>query len=212
MAYVRATAERVYGRRDLLVCCCGSFRRGKATTGDVDILISPQTQRGAALPLGLLIDRLTAEGFVIHHLRLGGSSFSKKADVPIFDPGRDSRWSQIPVERKKGGAAGGAGSKRDRPWGDGGGAGAAAAASAAPPPPNLPDNFVPWDKLEKLPSSDYEHESFMGMCRLPSATAGAASSKAADGAAVAAAAGIQRVARRIDIKSYPRDIWAFALM
>ena len=76
----------------------------------------------------------------------------------------------------------------------------------------LPPDAVLWDDAEKLPTKDYKSESYMGVCRLPpavatvrAATAGAAASS------TSTTAPETRRARRIDIKSYPRDIFAFAV-
>ena len=40
--FVHAAAERVYGKDNVSITCCGSYRRGKSTSGDVDILVSTQ--------------------------------------------------------------------------------------------------------------------------------------------------------------------------
>lgn len=78
-------------------------------------------------------------------------------------------------------------------------AGTAAASSstpASPPPPRLPGKRVRGTidadaVFEWLPSSHYDHHTYMGICRLP---------------------GEGRLFRRLDIKSYPREIFAFALL
>ena len=92
IATVRAAAYKVYGGRNRVVLVpCGSYRRGAATSGDVDILIAPPTCTGEALPLPPLLRELEKTGFLIYTLRGGqgwGSDARTKTKV------RMASWSE----------------------------------------------------------------------------------------------------------------------
>eukprot|EP00033_Pygsuia_biforma_P002398 GCRY01002656.1.p1 GENE.GCRY01002656.1~~GCRY01002656.1.p1 ORF type:complete len:298 (-),score=75.30 GCRY01002656.1:710-1603(-) len=53
---------------DLILEICGSYRRGKAICGDIDILITHPTFDRPLSLLPLLVQKLTATGFLFHHL------------------------------------------------------------------------------------------------------------------------------------------------
>ena len=63
---VKEAAIQCFGK-EIQVECCGSYRRGKPTCGDVDILISPN-KRGANIHLDTLIVFLEKDGFLLERL------------------------------------------------------------------------------------------------------------------------------------------------
>ena len=86
LAFVRAAACRVYGSGggaaaggggggggEPIVMCCGSYRRGKPTSGDVDILIAPPVNTGSTYSLEPLLRELEAARFLLHRLTDGAS-------------------------------------------------------------------------------------------------------------------------------------------
>ncbi|RYH12931.1 hypothetical protein EON65_36920, partial [archaeon] len=72
---VQTSAKELFGNIECLAC--GSYRRGKPSSGDVDILIAPSTEMGTdylpANALLQLIDKLSAAGFLTDHLSMPSS-------------------------------------------------------------------------------------------------------------------------------------------
>ena len=68
---VKEAACRIAGHSNLKVLPCGSFRRGKSSSGDVDVLISDPTP-GSNFDLIPLLATLHREGFLIDDLALPG--------------------------------------------------------------------------------------------------------------------------------------------
>jgi len=75
--YLKQVAHKV--DKDLFIMICGSYRRGRKTSGDIDVLLShPKlpTQRqlgnpekyGAESYINLFVDKLTKDGFLLDHL------------------------------------------------------------------------------------------------------------------------------------------------
>lgn len=52
--------------------CCGSFRRGRPTCGDVDILLAPPPDQENITMLPSLLKQLEQSGFLTDHLALPG--------------------------------------------------------------------------------------------------------------------------------------------
>ena len=67
---VRETAQRLVGDRELECVTCGSYRRGKATCGDVDVLIKVGDGDSPHSLLLRIIHELMAMGFLIDHFAL----------------------------------------------------------------------------------------------------------------------------------------------
>ena len=71
---VRAVAH--FHPVEIEVVCCGSYRRGRPSSGDVDILIAPVKRSGTNLRLSPFIDQLTSEGFLTLDLRQSVGQFA----------------------------------------------------------------------------------------------------------------------------------------
>lgn len=76
---VERACEVVYAPGAMRVYVCGSGRRGAATSGDVDILVTPRTQRGFTPDLNPLLAHLTRTGFLLDVLR--GNKYHKEKPV-----------------------------------------------------------------------------------------------------------------------------------
>jgi DNA polymerase/3'-5' exonuclease PolX len=81
VAAVQAAALQLFPANDLFLTCCGSYRRGQASSGDVDILLAPRSRPGSPAapgrafgyfyPLQELVRSLKASGFVVRELKEG---------------------------------------------------------------------------------------------------------------------------------------------
>lgn len=82
-AIVKETVASVYPEAICMVC--GSYRRGKLESGDVDLIITPSSQHSAdTLPstaLAEIIRTLTDKGFLTDHLALPRSSGNTVSDI-----------------------------------------------------------------------------------------------------------------------------------
>ena len=67
-AVVRAAAGQL--REGLEVIACGSYRRGKATCGDVDVLVTHRDGSQLASLFDELLDKLRSTGFLTHDLTI----------------------------------------------------------------------------------------------------------------------------------------------
>ena len=68
-AHVRRTAELIWGSGAIIAIVAGSYRRGKTTCGDVDVLLTHRDNPVEDLDLSLLIRRLEAEKFILRVLK-----------------------------------------------------------------------------------------------------------------------------------------------
>lgn len=75
---VNEAANKVYGAGRAIVVGAGSFRRGKETCGDVDVLISTVSRDEPLLDLNVLRDELYRSGLLIYTLRGGESSLGNE--------------------------------------------------------------------------------------------------------------------------------------
>ena len=66
---VKSVAYSIWPKQDLEFVVGGSYRRGMASCGDMDILISFRNNPDTP-PLRLLLEKLTASGFLTAHLKL----------------------------------------------------------------------------------------------------------------------------------------------
>jgi len=65
--YAIEKACKIWSDRTVVAQICGSYRRGKHTSGDVDLIFSIQDKSGCP-PISELVDALTNEGFLTDHL------------------------------------------------------------------------------------------------------------------------------------------------
>ena len=70
---VENTALKIFGKK-IKVIACGSYRRGKPTCGDVDILITRTDDKPINGMLTTLVDMLKGQGFMTDVLSLTGMS------------------------------------------------------------------------------------------------------------------------------------------
>lgn len=100
LAKVREAADVAYGPGNVRLTVCGSYRRGKASCGDMDIIITtvapvtrgvmpgpahrPDAPLPSAPPLRPLLDQLERLGLISEHLRFNadaGEMFMKSANI-----------------------------------------------------------------------------------------------------------------------------------
>lgn len=62
------------GKNDLIVECCGSYRRGKQSCGDIDVLITRKNNEKISGILRKLVEKLEYDGILKE--RLGGLRYS----------------------------------------------------------------------------------------------------------------------------------------
>uniref|UniRef100_A0A6C0CAI5 DNA-directed DNA polymerase n=1 Tax=viral metagenome TaxID=1070528 RepID=A0A6C0CAI5_9ZZZZ len=94
--YLTKVAQKI--DKDLFLMICGSYRRGRKTSGDIDVLLShPKipTQKqignpekyGAKNYINLFVDKLSEDGFLLDHLTDKASTkymgFSKLDSLPV---------------------------------------------------------------------------------------------------------------------------------
>ena len=86
------TAREVYKGKfnldDLMAEVLGSYRRGKAESGDIDIILCIKG-RNVFLDPAPLIDKLTAQGFLLHQLSVPGKEHSRKHSTTTRVHGRE---------------------------------------------------------------------------------------------------------------------------
>ena len=80
---VKATAQSLAGNRIIQAVTCGSYRRGRETCGDIDILITFEDMQPTLGFLTKLITQLTEEGVVTHQLLV--SDEQKKHENSTFE-------------------------------------------------------------------------------------------------------------------------------
>jgi DNA polymerase/3'-5' exonuclease PolX len=95
--YLRKEAHKIDPELEIMIC--GSYRRGKPTSGDIDIMLyhpkvkytkdirNPQAH-GLQAYLEVLVDNLTEQGFLVDHLtnknyKMKYMGFSKYNDYPV---------------------------------------------------------------------------------------------------------------------------------
>lgn len=83
---VEATANRLAGQRRLISIPCGSYRRGRAMCGDVDILMTFDDPDSCEGFLSALVEELMKEGLVTHKLHVSDNweNSSKKHVSQMF--------------------------------------------------------------------------------------------------------------------------------
>ena len=224
VARVQEAAGRVFGGLDkVLVVGAGSFRRGKPTCGDVDVLITTQDFGAPLLDISMLLDELHRTGLLVYDLRRGGGEehYSVNDRIRTQERNRALKAQKKIVERaaKAGivmadsdddidvGLAPTATSAALRPEGQIGrvfnehvpGAGGFGPAGSRKRPrghavPAAPETIEGITFLSRE-TEEMTHHLYMGLGRLP----------ATDG-------GERRRVRRIDIKIYERPVFAFALL
>lgn len=80
--FVRVTADEIWPEKALISEICGSYRRGKSSSGDVDIIISTPNQAGCP-PLRELVAALHMKGFLQADLgRVKEQPINKEGQVP----------------------------------------------------------------------------------------------------------------------------------
>lgn len=111
LATVRAAAEQVYAPLKVEVTVCGSYRRGKDSCGDVDMIITtpqPVTRgqvRGGAhgkdsplpgvLSLRPLIQKLHEDAFITHHLRWADTEGGKDMFIRSTNPSAEGQQKAL---------------------------------------------------------------------------------------------------------------------
>ena len=98
-AVAAAAKERCPGARAV---ACGSFRRGKESCGDVDVLITHDDPRCLAGLMRNLLIQLDAEGFLTHHLvvpRCAGPQHvpAMPMEFPTKMGGKGAHGSELPA-------------------------------------------------------------------------------------------------------------------
>ena len=77
---VQAAAKKLFGE-NVIVNICGSYRRGRPTCGDVDILITRSDNRQVRGMLERLVVELEDQGFLKERLSLSASSVDKAKEM-----------------------------------------------------------------------------------------------------------------------------------
>ena len=77
---VEAAAKKLFGE-NVIVNICGSYRRGRQTCGDVDILITRSDNRQVRGMLERLVVELEDQGFLKERLSLSATSVDKAKEM-----------------------------------------------------------------------------------------------------------------------------------
>jgi DNA polymerase/3'-5' exonuclease PolX len=161
--FVKQGTDIVYGNvPDLVVEIVGSYRRGKESSGDIDIILTSPSHMKERLSLLPLINYLTKEGLITDTLTM---TVSVGEDVKTASPNLEDALEAFHQARGYVGASSSSSSSRI--------------------------NYF----VKPANESEPESETFMGICLLPKKFPNATG-----------------VYRRIDIKSYPAETFAFALL